>query len=112
MNERHKEIQARWPTALPSPVTLAEYNEIVPGMAEHILSITERTVTGKIDAANKLADAEVQAAKASLSVIIGLTFLAFIASATFFALRSQVAGIAFTSFLMILLVRSFLARPQ
>jgi uncharacterized membrane protein len=108
MSERREEIRACWPTALPSPEILAEYNEIVPGMAERILSMTERTVTGKIEATNKLAHAEIQAVKMSLSMTIGLTLLAFTASATFFALRFQEAGLAFTSLPVIFLIPSYI----
>jgi hypothetical protein len=74
--------------------------------------MTERSVTGKIDIEDKLASAEIEAAKISISVAFGLTILAFAASVTFFALGNRVAGLAFLSFPVVMLIRSFLFRSD
>jgi Predicted membrane protein (DUF2335) len=74
-----EEMQAYWSAPLPSPETLERYNKIVPGTAGRILSMTERSVTGKIDIEDKLASAEIEIAKISISVAFGLTLLAFAA---------------------------------
>lgn len=80
-------------------------------MAERILAMTERSVTGKIDI-DKLANAEIETAKISISVAFGLTILAFTASVAFFALGNRVAGLAFLSFPVVMLIRSFLHRSD
>ena len=75
--------------------------------------MTERLVASKIDADHKLANAAIETAKTSLNMALGLNIMAFITSVVFFAVRNQVAGIAFTSFTMIMLIRSFpRARPM
>jgi uncharacterized membrane protein len=107
-----EEIQVYWSAPLPPPETLDQYDKIVPGMAGRILSMTERSVTGKIDIEDKLASAEIEAAKISISVAFGLTILAFAASVTFFALGNRVAGLAFLSFPVVMLIRSFLFRSD
>jgi uncharacterized membrane protein len=89
-----------------------QYEKIVPGMAERILSMTERSVTGKIDIEDKLASEAIVNAKVSISAAFGLTLLAFAASVVFFALDNRVAGLAFLSFPVVMLIRSFLSRPD
>lgn len=107
-----EEIQAYWSAPLPSPETLDQYEKIVPGMAGRILSMTERSVTGKIDIEDKLASAEIETAKIGISVALGLTLLAFAASVVFFALSNRIAGLAFLSFPVAMLIRSFLFRSD
>jgi len=106
-----EEIQAYWSAPLPPPETLAQYDKVVPGMAERILSMTERVVTGKIDIEDKLASKAIDDAKIGLSAAFGLTVLAFAASVVFFALDNRIAGLAFLSFPVVMLIRSFL-RPD
>lgn len=105
-----EEIQAYWSAPLPPPETLSQYNDIVPGMAERILAMTERSVTGKLDIEDKLANAEVETAKMGLSLAFALTLLAFVASVVFFALGNNVAGGSFLSFPVVMLLRSFIVR--
>lgn len=105
-----EEIQAYWSAPLPPPETLEHYNQIVPGMAERILAMTERSVTGKLDIEDKLAIAEIETAKIGLSLAFALTLLAFVASVVFFALGNDIAGGAFLSFPVFMLIRSFIVR--
>lgn len=107
-----EEMQGSWSAPLPPPETLDQYNKIVPGAAERILSMTERVLTGKIDTVDKLANSEIEWAKISISVAFGLTLLAFAASVAFFALNNRVAGLAFLSFPVVMLIRSFLVRSD
>jgi hypothetical protein len=81
-------------------------------MAGRILSMTERSVTGKIDIEDKLASAEIETAKIGISLALGLTLLAFTASVVFFALSNRIAGLAFLSFPVAMLIRSFLFRSD
>ncbi|HET9896809.1 MAG TPA: DUF2335 domain-containing protein [Streptosporangiaceae bacterium] len=104
--------QAYWSAPLPPPEALEQYDKVVPGMAERILSLTERVLTGKIDILEKLANKEILAAKIGIIVAFGLTLLAFAASVAFFALSKQVAGLAFLSFPVVMLIRSFLFRSD
>jgi uncharacterized membrane protein len=105
-----EEIQAYWSAPLPPPETLAQYDQIVPGMTERILVMTERSVTGKIDIDDKLANAEIETAKMGLSLAFALTSIAFLASVIFFAFGDRVAGVAFLSFPVLMLIRSFIPR--
>lgn len=108
----HEEIQAYWSAPLPPPETLREYDQILPGAAERILSMTERVVTGKIDIEEKYANGEIRNADKSLNLAFGLTLLAFAASVVFFVLVNQVAGVAFISFPVLMIIRAFLLRSD
>lgn len=46
-------------------------------MAERILSMTERSVTGKLDLEEKVAKAQIETAKTGLNVAFALTLMAF-----------------------------------
>jgi uncharacterized membrane protein len=107
-----EEIQAHWPAPLPPPETLAGYNQIVPGTAERIVSMTERSVTCAIDTGYKLANAGIDTARAALRAALVLNLLAFTVSVVFFALENQAAGLAFASFPTVMLIRSFLVHPR
>ncbi len=96
------------PDSLPSPAKLAEYNEIIPGTAERILCMVERSVTCKIYIEDMQAKAEIETAKMGLRVAVGLNLLAFAASIAFFALGYQVAGITFAAFPAVMLIRSYI----
>jgi uncharacterized membrane protein len=107
-----EEIQAYWSAPLPSPESLEHYDKIVPGMAERILSMTERLVTGKINLDDKVASSEIENARRSINVAFGLTLMAFAASVVFFAVDNRVAGLAFLSFPVAMLIRAFLLRSE
>ncbi len=107
-----EELRAPQAAPLPPPQALAEYDQLVPGAAERILAIAERTIAAKTDVDDRLANAEIKAAKTGPRILTGLTMLAFAAAAVFFALGNQTAGTAFTFFAVIMFVRPFLARPD
>ena len=89
---------------------LAQYEELLPGAAERILVMAEKAATGEIDTADRLATAEIEGARLGQSLAFALTLFAFIAAVTFFALGNIVAGVAFTSVPVVMLIRSFLHR--
>lgn len=107
-----EEIQAYWSAPLPPPESLEHYNKIVPGMAERILSMTERLVIGKINLDDKVASSEIENARRSINAAFGLTVMAFAASVVFFAVDNRVAGLAFLSFPVAMLIRAFLFRSD
>jgi uncharacterized membrane protein len=109
-----EEIQAHsWSGPLPPPKTLREYDEICPGATERIFLMSERSVFGMIDIEETAVKGQIEIAKTSLSAAYRLTLLAFAASVVaFFIVVNQVAGIAFVSFPVMMLIRSFLIRPD
>lgn len=90
------------------PDMLRAYDELVPGWAERYLAMTERSVTGHIDRDDRLADAEVEQGRSGQALAFGLTLIAMTVSVVFFALGNTVAGLAFLSVPLLLLIRSFL----
>jgi uncharacterized membrane protein len=104
-----EEVQASQSASLPPPQTLAEYDQLVPGTAERIVSMTERSAAAKIDIADRLATAGIKAARTGLKIVIGLTVVAFAAAMVFFALGNQTAGVAFAAFSVILFIQPFLS---
>ena len=65
----------------------------------------------KISTADKLVDAEIKAAKRGNDRAFALTLVAFLASIVFFSLGNAVAGVAFVSVPVVMLIRSFITRP-
>jgi uncharacterized membrane protein len=104
------ELQQWWQGPLPPPEILSQYEQLLPGMAERLLVIAEKSATGQIDTADKMATAEIEAAKLGQSLAFALTLFAFIAAVVFFALDNRWAGVAFTSVPVAMLIRSFLRR--
>jgi uncharacterized membrane protein len=90
------------------PSVLREYDDLVPGFAQRYLLMTERAVTGHIDRDDKLAEAEVDLGKTGQALAFGLTLIAMTAAIVFFAVGNNVAGLAFLSVPLLLLIRSFL----
>jgi len=74
--------------------------------------MTERLVTGKINLDDKVASSEIENARRSINVAFGLTLMAFAASVVFFAVDNRVAGLAFLSFPVAMLIRAFLLRSE
>jgi len=105
----HEEIQACWSATLPPPETLAEYNDTIPGTAERILCMAEGAVACKVHIRTMLAGAELETAKTGLKIAFGLNLLSFAASVVSFALRHQLAGIAFVAFSMVTLIKSLIS---
>lgn len=84
----------------------------MPGSAERILVMAEKAATGEIDTADRLASAEIEAAKLGQSLAFALTLFAFVAAVVFFAIGNRWAGVAFTSVPVVMLIRSFLRRSE
>ncbi len=93
---------------MPPPALLREYDEVVPGLAERIVGMTEKSITGHIDRDNRLADAEIEISKSGQSMAFVLTLIALIASIVFFAKGNALAGGLLIGLPVVLLVRSFL----
>ena len=89
---------------------LREYDAIVPGMADRITHVFEKSATGQIDIADRLATAEIETAKQGLALAFFLTLIAFAASIYFFIRGNNVAGVAFLSVPVVMLIRSFIQR--
>lgn len=75
------------------------------------MHVFAKSATGQIDIADSLAKAEIQTARQGLVLAFSLTIVAFAASITFFAVGNNVAGIAFLSVPVVMLIRSFLQKP-
>ena len=101
-------VAIRWSGPLPPPALRREHDEIVPGTAAEIMAVFGKSAPGRIDIADRLAKAEIETARNGLSLAFCLTLLAFAASIMFFALGNEVAGIAFLSLPVVMLIRSFL----
>ena len=103
-------MATRWSGSLPPPGVLREYDEIVPGAAAEIMAVFRKSATGRIDIADRLAKAEIETTRQGLNLAFHLTLLALAASIAFFALGNEVAGVAFLSLPVAMLIRSFLQR--
>lgn len=90
---------------------LREYNELIPGIAERIVCVFEKTATGQIDTSEKLATAEIEIARQGQALAFVLTVIALVASVYFFIRRDNVAGVAFLSVPVMMLIRSFIRPP-
>jgi uncharacterized membrane protein len=108
-----------WQGPLPPPQVLGEYEKIVPGSALRILAMAETVISGPVQNAAKLTDAEIEGSKRGLTFAMVLTAAMAIASVTFFALA--VAGVGNTaacitagsvclSIPVVMLVRAFISR--
>jgi uncharacterized membrane protein len=104
------ELQRHWSGPLPPAAELRQYEEILPGSAKKILKMAVKSVTGHIVIADKLTTAEIKAAKRGQDRALALTLIAFIASIVFFSLGNAVAGVAFISVPVVMLIRSFITR--
>lgn len=76
-------------------------------MAERVLAMAEKSVTGQIDIDARLADAEVETAKTGQAIAALLTFTALIAAIVFFAISNPIAGACFLSFPVVMMIRTF-----
>jgi uncharacterized membrane protein len=111
--------QASWSGPLPPPEILGQYERLLPGAAERILSMAETAATGQIDNQKKIAAAEIDASKRGLTFAMRLTMIMVGISAVFFMLgitrvgnvtASITAGSVFLSVPVIMLVRAFITR--
>lgn len=74
--------------------------------------MAEKSATGEIDTADRLATAQIQVARRGQVLAFGLTMFAFVAAVVFFALGDRWAGVAFTSVPVVMLIRSFINRSS
>lgn len=111
MEERQPDTAWRkWEGPMPSPSTLAQYDMVKPGLAERITAMAETIATGDIKIRAKIADAEIERARTGQAIAALITTIALGAAICFFTVRNPVAGGAFLSAPMIMLVRAFLGR--
>jgi uncharacterized membrane protein len=108
-----------WQGPLPPPQVLGEYENIVPGSALRILAMAETVISGPVQNAAKLTDAEVEGSRRGLAFAMVLTSATFVVSVGFFILAVLgvgstaaciTAGSVFLSVPVIMLVRSFITR--
>jgi len=113
------EVSQAWSGPLPPPDVLAQYEQLLPGTAERILVMAEKSVTGRIDDDAKSTDAEIEAAKRGLSFAMRLTSAMTLAALMFFVLGGtgigrtaawMTAGGICLSVPVVMLIRSFIAR--
>jgi uncharacterized membrane protein len=102
------QLESKWQGPMPPPRILAEYDQVQAGLAERIVSMAETVTTGSIKTQDKLADAEIERARTGQALAFLLTVVALGASIWFFAVHDPIAGGAFLSFPVIMLIRSFL----
>jgi uncharacterized membrane protein len=95
---------------MPSPRTLAQYEQVHPGLAERIAAGAETVATGDIRTRDKIADAAIERAKVGQAFAFMLTIIALGAAIVFFALHDNIAGGVLLSVPMVMLIRSFLSR--
>ena len=74
--------------------------------------MAEKSATGEIDTADRLAIAEIEISRQGQALAFALTILALGAAIVFFAIHNVVAGVAFTSVPVVMLIRSFLRRSD
>lgn len=110
--EEHRvlEIQSSWNGPLPPPEIFAQYEAVLPGAADRILAMTEKVATGHIDNETKLISAEIESARTGLAIASVLTLIAMSAAIAFFAMGNALAGAAFISFPVVMMIRSFFNR--
>lgn len=89
---------------------LAQYEQVVPGLAERIVSMAETVATGDIKTRDKLADAEIERARIGQYLAFLLTLIALGAAIYFFVAGNDVAGACLLGVPLLMLIRSFLGR--
>ncbi len=80
----------------------------MPGSAQRILDMSEKALVGHIDRDHKLADAEIELGRNGQAMAFTLTLIALITAVVFFLMGNEVAGLAFVSLPVVMLIRSFL----
>jgi uncharacterized membrane protein len=120
LHEAHQQVE-EYAGPIPDPATLAQYESVLPGLADRLIKLEEdkttlhlRTIAkladADIDNTRKLVDAEVLTAKRGQIQAYSLALIAFAASITFFALGIPVAGGILLGFPVIVLISAFLNR--
>lgn len=100
--------QQQWSGPLPPPAALYQYEQVQPGLAERIVAMAETAATGEIKTQDRLATAEIERAQSGQAMAFVLTLIAIGAAIYFFVVHNPIAGAAFLSFPVLMLVRSFL----
>ncbi len=117
---------------IPDPTALAQYENVMPGMADRLVTMEEEKAKNEIklaeirvtnevattakladaDIANteKLVDAEIFTGKRGQNQAYSLALIAFTASVVFFALGNPYAGTVLLSFPVVILISAFLNR--
>lgn len=98
---------AEWAGPMPPPSVLAEYERVLPGCADRIMSIAEMVTTGEIRTRDKLAEAEIEQGRTGLSLAFFVTIIAVSASIGLLAVHNIIGGGLLLSFPVVMLVRSF-----
>jgi uncharacterized membrane protein len=103
-------LSERWSAPLPRPQDLQGYENALTGAAERILRMAETDLANSHKLDEKSLDAEITVAKRGQGLAFALSVLALAASFFFFAKGNEVAGIAFISMPVVLLIQAFLDR--
>ncbi|MFF9346882.1 DUF2335 domain-containing protein [Streptomyces sp. NPDC014734] len=103
-------MERSWAGPLPDPRTMAQYEQILPGAADRILAMAETAATGRIKIEERQAEAEISAASTGQGSALFLTICAMIGAAAFFMAGKNIAGGAFLSVPVVMLIRSFITR--
>jgi uncharacterized membrane protein len=97
---------AQWRGPMPPPEVMQQYERVVPGSANRILAMAESSTTERTKLDNKLADGELDAAKTSQGLALFLVLIAIAAAVLFFFRGNNVAGCAFLSFPVVMMIRA------
>lgn len=103
--------QHTWIGPLPAPADLAEYDSILPGAADRLISMAEDAASTQNKVLQDATSAEIDYAKTGQGLAFAITAVAFVAAIVFFALGNNYAGTALLSVPVVMLVRAFLRLP-
>lgn len=101
-------MSAHWHGPLPAPNDFGGYEAVLPGAANRILSMAERSNETQNGTMEKAVDAEIRLASVGQFMAFAIATACTVVAVVFFALGNEVAGLAFIGFPIIMLVRSFL----
>jgi uncharacterized membrane protein len=104
---RRLTLERHWTGPMPTPADLAAYAAILPDAPERMMRMAEAHTVDASARDDRLANAEIENAKSGLSYAFLLTLICVIAAIVFFAVRYPIAGYAFLSMPVVMLIRSF-----
>lgn len=107
-DELFEVAQYRWQGALPHPNDLRGYESVLPGAADRIIGMTERSLDAQSGSLEKTVGARISQAKIGQVLAFVLTILAFVCSVVFFGVGNNWAGGAFLAAPTLMLIREFL----
>jgi uncharacterized membrane protein len=102
------ERAASWQGPLPPPDALAGYKSILPDMPERLLRMVEKDLDANIEREKAFTDASITAGRVGQAAAIVVTFACVLAAIGFFAAGDAVAGAAFLSLPVVMLVRTLI----